>query len=197
MENTELIKVQATNTITSENTETAEGNSTHEKTHDIEKTSVFAFTVDDGTVREVIRNKFGEEIGVLIFRPTDFGIIDRYNEVAKDFDKIVEPLEDVSIKSDGMVADTNDDASLNAMRAAEQRLYEACDYIFDGNVSKAFFGKMHPFSLIDGHFYCEKAIAALGDYISKRFEHEAAKINKRVNRYTHGYRTGKHRKGRK
>ena len=108
--------------------------------------------VDDGSVRESIRNKHGDEIGVFYFRPTDIGIIDRYNKVATEFDKITAPLENVNINADGTVDEKND-AEMNAMREAEQKLFEACDYLFGGNMSEAFFGKMHPFSPVNGRFY--------------------------------------------
>ena len=62
--------------------------------------------VDDGSVRESIRNRHGDEIGVFYFRPTDIGIIDRYNKVAADFDKITAPLENVNINADGTEVDT-------------------------------------------------------------------------------------------
>ena len=69
--------------------------------------------------------------------------------------------------------------------------------LFGGNMSEAFFGKMHPFSPINGHFYCENALSAVGAYISRQFDREVKKVNSRVERYTHGYRTGKHKGGKK
>lgn len=154
--------------------------------------------VDDGSVRVPINNKHGDEIGVFYFRPTDVGLIDRYNKVAADFDKIVEPLESVDIKPDG-TADEKDEAETAAMKEAESRLYEACDYLFDGNMSEAFFGKMHPFSPVGGKFYCEIALNAVAAFISKQFDKEVSKVNKRVDKYTHGYqaRTSKHKDGKR
>ncbi|MCM1508687.1 MAG: hypothetical protein NC177_16390 [Ruminococcus flavefaciens] len=150
--------------------------------------------VDDGSVREVIRNKLGEEIGVFVFRPTDIGIVDRFNKVAAEFDKITAPLENVNINADGTVDENNED-ELAAFKEAEKRLFEACDYAFGGNMSAAFFGKMNPFSPVNGKFYCENALDVVGAYIAKQFNKETAKINARVERYTHGYRTGKHKNG--
>ena len=152
--------------------------------------------VDDGSVRESIRNKHGEEIGVFYFRPTDVGMIDRYNKMAADFDKITAPLENVNINPDGSVDEKNE-AEMAAMEEAVKRLYDACNYLFDGNFSEAFFGKMHPFSPVNGRFYCENALDAVGKYISRQFDREVTKVNNRVNRYTHGYRTGKHKDGKK
>lgn len=152
--------------------------------------NIQSITVDDGSVKESILNKFGDEIGVFYFRPTDIGIIERYNKVANDFDKIVEPLKDIDVNPDG-TTDENDELSLTAMKESEKLLYEACDYIFGGNMSDAFFGKMRPFSVVNGRFYAENALEAVGNYISKQFEKETKRINSRVNRYTQGYRHSK------
>ena len=153
-------------------------------------------TVDDGSVEVPIRNKQQEVIGVFVFRPTDIGIIERYNKVIGDFDEITAPLESVNIKADGTVDEKNE-AEMKAMKEAEQRLYDACNYLFGGNFAEAFFGKMHPFSPVNGRFYCENALNAVGQYISAQFDREVKKVNSRVERYTHGYRTGKHKGGKK
>lgn len=151
--------------------------------------------VDDGFIKEKIINTYGDVIGVFCFRPADFNIIDRYNKIASEFDKIVEPLENVNISADGS-AEEADNAAFEALAEAKKRLFDACDYLFDGNMSEAFFGKTHPFAPVKGHFYCEIVLNAVGQYISKHFERETKKIRDRVNRYTHGYRTGKHKNGR-
>ena len=149
-------------------------------------------TVDDGTQRIPIKNKHGDEVGVFFFRPTDIGIIDRYNKMAAKFDEITAPLENVSISPDGTAAD-DDTASIQALNEAEKRLFDAVDYLFGGNMAEAFFGKMHPFSPVNGSFYCESAIEAVGKYISAQFEQETQKVNRRVDRYTNRY-TRRHSK---
>lgn len=162
-----------------------------------EKTLKFnGITVDDGSIEVPIRNLQNEIIGSFVFRPTDIGIIERYNKVVGDFDKITEPLESVNINPDGTV-DEKDAAEMAAMKEAEQRLYDACNYLFGGNFAEAFFGAMHPFSPIKGHFYCENALNVVGKYISAQFDREVKQVNSRVERYTHGYRTGKHKGGKK
>ena len=154
--------------------------------------------VDDGSVCVSVKNKRGEEIGVFFFRPTDIGIIDRFNNLATEFDSITAPLENVNIRSDGTVDEKNA-AEHEAMKKAEANLYAACDKLFDGNMSEAFFGQMHPFSPIGGRFYCENALDSVGRFISKQFARETKKINARVNKYVHGYaaRTGKHKNGKR
>lgn len=157
------------------------------------KQAMTEIVIDDGSERVPIKNQFGDEIGVFYFRPTDVGIIDRYNKVAKDFDTITEPLENADISPDGGASDISDEESVKALKEAENRLYAAVDYLFDGKMSQAFFGHMHPFSPIGGRFYCEIAIESVGRLISARFGSETEKIEKRIEKYTHGVsRTGKH-----
>lgn len=148
--------------------------------------------IDDGSVKVPIRNKQGDEIGVFYFRPTDFGFIDRYNETVGKLDQITEPLQNININPDG-TADEQNETGVAAMKEAEKRLYEACDYMFGGNMSEAFFGKMHPFSPVNGAFYCENVLESVGRFMSAQFDRETAKIQKRMSKYTKGY-TGKARK---
>lgn len=196
-ENNAIVENGSENVNTEKNIAENEVNEVTEKA--IEMTSAadndvaLEITVDDGTQRIPIKNKHGDEVGVFYFRPTDIGIIDRYNKMAAKFDEITAPLENVNISADGTASDNNDDAAIKALNEAEKRLYEAVDYMFGGNMAEAFFGKMHPFSPVNGEFYCEKAIEAVGEYISKQFEQETQKVNKRVDRYTNRY-TRRHSK---
>ena len=102
------------------------------------KQAALKIVIDDGSQRIPIENMNGDEIGVFYFHPTDVGIIERYNETMSKFDEIVAPLEEIDINADG-TADANDEAAAKALKEAEKRLYEACDYIFGGNMSEAFF----------------------------------------------------------
>lgn len=147
--------------------------------------------VDDGSQRVPIRNKEGDEIGVFFFRPTDVAIISRYNESVSKIDDVVKPLEDINISATGEAEDSTDEAAVKALNEAEKRLFDLCDYIFGGNMSEAFFGKMHPFSPVGGEFYFEKALTAVGSFISGQFDAETAKISKRVSKYTGKYQRKK------
>ncbi len=150
--------------------------------------------VDDGTILVPVKNTFGEMVGEFRFRPTDFNIINRYNEVAQKFGEVVKPLVDANIDANGEGAD---EESIKILNQAEGDLFEIVDYLFDGNMAQAFFGKMHAFSPVDGKFYCENALTAVGQFISKRFDEETKQISARVDKHTHGYRTGKHKDGKK
>ena len=64
-------------------------------------------------------------------------------------------------------------------------------------MAEAFFGKMHAFSPVGGRFYCENALNAVGQFISRRFDAEIKQVSSRISKYTHGYKTGKHKDGSK
>lgn len=153
---------------------------------EMKQAAALEIVVDDGSQRIPIKNLAGDEIGVFYFRPTDIGIIQRYNDTVSKFDEIVAPLENVDITAEG-TAEAGDAAAMEAIKEAEKRLFEACDYIFDGNMSEAFFGKMHPFSPVGGVFYCETALNKVGTFIATQFEQETTKINKRLNQYVGKY----------
>lgn len=140
-------------------------------------------TVDDGYQRVPINNKYGDEIGVFYFNPTDIGIIERYNKLAETFDAITEPLEAVQ-KVEGEDSDTTEARQIKALDEAKERLYAAVDELFGGNAAEAFFGKVHPFSPVDGNFYCENVLQVVGEFISSQFDTETKKMSARVEKYT-------------
>ena len=155
-----------------------------------EKTNeTLRIVVDDGRKRIPIENMSGDEVGVFYFNPTDMGIIARFNETVSTLDDIVEPLQNIDINADG-TTDVRNAEMMAALQDAESRLYSACDYIFGGNMSEAFFGKINPFSPIGGVFYFENALEQLGAFISDQFGKETQKVNKRVTKYAKKYTRG-------
>ena len=158
------------------------------------KKETLSIVVDDGTIAVPINNTIGEQVGIFHFRPTDFNIVKRYNEVADDFVNVVKPLTEANISTEG---EGTDEESIRLLNEAESRLFELVDYLFDGNAAEAFFGKMHAFSPVEGKFYCENVLEAVGQFISRQFDTEIKRISNRVDKYTHGYRTGKHKDGKK
>ena len=135
---------------------------------------------------------------MFFFRPTDTGIIDRYNEALVMLEKAVAPLQTNELP---VTAEDDNDAAaaaiLAALNAAKVELYKAFDYLFDANVSEAFFSRVNPFTITGGRFFCELVLEAVGSYIAERIGVEVKKLNQRTARYTHGYRTGKHKDGKK
>ena len=140
-------------------------------------------TVDDGSRRVPIQNMSGEEIGAFTFHPTDIGIIQRYNDLAESFDDITAPLEAVS-QAGGEEMDVTDPRCAEALTEAGKRLYEAVDRLLGcEGAADAFFGKMNPFSPVNGEFYCTQVLNAVGAYISGAFDAETVKFSDRAKKY--------------
>ena len=142
-----------------------------------------SITVDDGFQRVPIYNKFNEEIGVFYFNPTDVNIIERYNNLAETFDSITEPLQAVQNGENGDI-DSDDNRNIEALHEATERLYAAVNELFGGNMAEAFFGRVNPFSPVNGTFYCEQALQSVGQFISEQFDAETKKFSERVKKYT-------------
>jgi hypothetical protein len=157
-----------------------------------DNTNMNAFiTVDDGSRRVPIKNTRGEDIGEFTFHPTDMGIIQRFNDMVNGFDKIIEPLEIISEVGDD--EDITDTKYTDALHEAENRIYKAVDDLFGGEgAAQAFFGRMNPFSPVDGEFYCFNVLNAVGAYIDAAFNAETAKFSERAKKYMN---KGKGRRG--
>lgn len=136
--------------------------------------------VDDGYRRIPVTNIYDEEIGVFYFNPTDIGIIERYNRLAETFESITEPLE--NLQEDD--SDVTDNKYIDAMKEAENRLYGAVNELFGGDFAAAFFGKVNPFSPVEGSFYCEQALKQVGAFISEQFDAETKKFSEHTQKYT-------------
>lgn len=141
--------------------------------------SELKISVDTGFKRVSICDLYGREIGVFLFNPADTGIISRYNEFVSRLDEIIKPIEDAQ--------DGDDDAKAAGLENAAQLLYRACDDFFGGNMSEAFFNATNPFSLVNGKFYFENVVEALGAFIEKYYKTETKKLNARISKYTKSY----------
>lgn len=126
--------------------------------------------IDDGSETVEIVNKQGKTIGTFSFRPTDTEIINRYNKSVNDIDALVSSIEKAE----------NNSSTFDELNASKEKLFEIMNYIFDGNISEAFFGNASPFMIINGNLYFEIVIDAVGNYIAKRFDKEVKKINHRA-----------------
>lgn len=152
-----------------------------------DKKATAAIQIDDGMRRVPIENMVGQEVGVFYFRPSDIGILERYEKMLPQFDEILKPLENVSIGKDGEAADPSDTETVEVLREATKKINDLLDELFDGNFAEAFFGKMNPFSPVGGRFYCEGAIEAVGNYIEQTFGAEAEAMSEHVSKYTRQY----------
>jgi len=150
--------------------------------------------VSDGYIRIPVYNQLKEQIGLFKFSPTDVNIVNRYNEVANKFDEVIQPLNDASITAEGEAAD---DESVAILNEAEDRMIELFDYLLGTDSREAFFSRVHAFTPIDGNFYCENVFKSLGAFLEKKYDKELNKLDARIEKHVHGYRTGKHRRGRR
>ena len=142
-----------------------------------------AITVDDGARRVPILNMDGEEIGSFRFHPTDIGIIERYNRLAEQFDAISEPLEGLSVPEGGEM-DLTDPKLVAALTEAESRLNAAVNKLFGSDgAAEAFFGKMHPFSPVNGEFYATQVLQKVGAFIGAQFATETRAMSKKAKKY--------------
>ena len=148
--------------------------------------------VNDGRVNVRIQNTLGEQVGVFRFNPADVNIVNRYNEIVDQFGDVVKILDGVGVDANG---EGTDETSVKTLNKAEDEMIRLLDYMLDGDSRSAFFQKTHMFTPSDGGFFVEHVMDSVGAYISKKMDAEVKKIGKRVSEHTHGYRTGKHRKG--
>ena len=146
---------------------------------------------NDGKVRVRIQDEEGNKIGVFRFNPTDVAIVNRYNEVADKFSGIVRPLADA-----GEDVEESDEDHMALLNEAQDKLLELMDYVLNGDSREAFFAMTHAFALTnEDKFYCEVVYEAVGEYIRQKFDARIKRLETRLSKHTHGYRTGKHKKG--
>ncbi|MDD3337813.1 MAG: hypothetical protein PHS82_03040 [Lachnospiraceae bacterium] len=150
------------------------------KVTQMNKAKVLQGVVDDGTKEIPIVNRFGKLICSIYIRPADFSIVDRYNDFVKDFEKIVDPLKEVSIKNDG-TATFEDDWTV--IKQVEAEVMHRFDALFDMEEAKDIFAKRNAFSSVGGEFFCLKVLTALGDVITSAVDEENELSKKRTDKY--------------
>lgn len=150
--------------------------------------------IDDGIEEVNIVNRLGHKIGTFCFRPTDTDIINRYNKSVERIEALVDSMSSTA-DLESIAGELKEITAFNRFERGKKELLEILDYLFAGNASSAFFENTSPFTLINGRLYLEIVMDAIGSYISKRFNTEINKLSSHAAKYTHGYRTGKHKNG--
>ncbi len=139
--------------------------------------------IDDGTIEIKIENKFGKPICTVHMRPADLSIMDRLNALMDDFSGIVEPLKNCDINADGTVEVAE---QWNALKKAEAALIERINAVFDMDEAADIFAKRNAFSSVNGIFYAETILKALGDVVTEAIEAESKKSAERMSKYLEG-----------
>ena len=141
------------------------------------KKSTTALVVDDGSRRYEIKNTFGDVVGEFTLTPTDLGIYERYAKMQQEIDEIVRPIEEMKDDADMI-------AFAEATEATKERLFAAINRMFGADVAGRLFGKLHPFTPVNGRFYFDRVLEVVGEQINAGFESEALKFGEHVEKYT-------------
>ena len=142
--------------------------------------AVLIGVVDDGTREVPLVNKFGKTICKIYFRPADLSLFDRYKAFMKDFEKVVEPLKNVSINSDGTASI---DSEFEVLKEVERNLKNRLNVMFDMDEADEIFAKRNPFSSVGGEFFCTRVISAMGSVIEQAIREEAQLSQARIEKY--------------
>lgn len=136
--------------------------------------------VDDGTREIPLVNNFGKLICKVYMRPGDLSIVDRYNDFVKDFDKIVEPLAQLSLNNDGTATFEEE---WTVLKSVEDEVKKRFNELFDMEEADEIFAKRLAFASVGGEFFCFRVLMALQNVIADVVEEEARLSNQRTNKY--------------
>lgn len=140
------------------------------------------FILDDGTREVTFNNNYGEEICKIRIRSGDLSVLDRYNKLTDDFDEIIKPLESVKdLKTDGT---SEFEQEWKIIKEVENEFIRRINEVFDMKDGGKFFENRHAFSTINGVFYVEKVIEALGNLVAEEIKHENELTQERIKKYT-------------
>ena len=138
------------------------------------------FVLDDGTKEIVCNNSFGEEIGRFHIRGGDLSILDRYNSLLADFEKIIEPLKTVKLQDDGT---SSFDDDWKVVKEVEATFIQRLNDIFGTKDIGNLFKDRNAFSTIGGEFYAEKVVDMLGKVVASEMAEETRKAEARFAKY--------------
>ncbi|WP_143322566.1 hypothetical protein [Clostridium sp. HBUAS56010] len=135
--------------------------------------------IDDGSKVYDIENRRGETIGQFVFTPSDMGIVERYEHT----------IEVLNSMQDRLKKRENDDNVLQLKKEVEEELKNEIDYLYNADVSGAFFKKISPLSPLEsGELYVENIIYAVRDIVEKETGKRLGRANNRASKYTQKYR---------
>lgn len=144
---------------------------------DDKKNTPIQLNVDDGSKTYEIRNTKGDVIGEFTITPSDLGIYERYARMQDEINDIVKPLED-------MGEDFDLDQFAEATEEIRQRLYAAVNKMFGTDEAEKLFGKVHPFSPVNGRFYFDRVLEVVGEQINATYDAETKLFAQHVEKYT-------------
>ena len=136
---------------------------------------------DDGVQEIVLKNLYGRVVAKVHFRPADYSILDRLDALRKDFPEILKPLKNISINPNGTASFEKDWAIIKGVEAA---LIDRLNWLFDMDDCGEIFKNRFAFSSVNGKFYAESVIEALGNIVVEAVENEMEQSKARTDEYT-------------
>lgn len=139
-----------------------------------------AIQIDDGTREYSIQNRFGKEICKIHFRPADWSILDRYDEMKNNFSEIIGPLQTVAINADGTAAE---EEGIETLRRADHAFRAMLNKLLDADDADGIFRTRNPFASVGGRFFAENVLDAIGALITSAFDAEAKASAQRMQKF--------------
>lgn len=135
--------------------------------------------IDDGSEVFDILNTRGELLGQFTFIPSDFDIINRYNQTVAEFEKMQSELQE------------KENPTIEDLKELNDRMGRQVDYLFNAPVSEKFFSITSPFTMLNsGQFFVENVINAIRSVIEQKRNIKLQAVEKHVKKYTDKYKSG-------
>lgn len=130
----------------------------------------------------------GDPTRIVRFNPADFGMLERF-EIARGNISIAEKEigTDVEIDAAGEPIDELTRAA-GIVTRINKIVREQIDFIFNSPVSDVVFGNQSPLSMVGGVPFFQRFLNAAEPFIEKELKAEQAASQKRVSKYTKGYK---------
>lgn len=132
-------------------------------------------TINDGLKTYEIKNQKGELLSEISFNPNDSDLMERYSEGLK------------KLKSKENEFYKDGKQSIEDMIAENEFVKQTIDEIFNAPVSEKFFSIMGVRSIINGKFYFEFVLEALGRIIKEEGNKQKMAMKKRIEKYGKRY----------
>lgn len=142
------------------------------------------FSIDDGTREITLVNPYGMLICKIHFRPSDISIMDRYNQLTADFDKIIAPIAKTNIQPDGTASENATDEEWAALKEVESTLIQRINALLDTKDAGEIFKTRNAFSSVGGTFFVERVLDAIGNVILAYMQEETELSKARIAKYT-------------
>lgn len=131
--------------------------------------------INDGSKTYDIQNQNGEIIASVTFKPNDFNILRRVDEVVKEMEEIIESIKDIP-------------PSAKAISEKEDELKNKINDLFGSDVTTPFFNILGAFSPVGkGRLFVEDVMEKLIGIVRNEYENETAKEKEKLNEYLEEY----------